>query len=89
MSDTLSLQVLSLNLTNLVILIVLKALILAAGFFGAGAWKGGHQYGRSLEGEALKMYKIVTVTHIWQLHCFVRCLYRVLCIRVVSVGMWN
>ncbi|XP_026749581.1 uncharacterized protein LOC113510329 isoform X2 [Galleria mellonella] len=42
-------QVLSLNLTNLVILIVLKALILAAGFFGAGAWKGGHHYGRSLE----------------------------------------
>ncbi|KAJ8719510.1 hypothetical protein PYW08_011685 [Mythimna loreyi] len=43
-------QVLSLNLTNLVILIVLKALILAAGFFGAGAWKGGHgYYGRSLD----------------------------------------
>nr|XP_021204979.2 uncharacterized protein LOC105841941 isoform X2 [Bombyx mori] len=42
-------QVLSLNLTNLVILIVLKALVLAAGFFGAGAWKGGHYYGRSLE----------------------------------------
>ncbi|KAI8432073.1 hypothetical protein MSG28_004592 [Choristoneura fumiferana] len=42
-------QVLSLNLTNLVILIVLKALILAAGFFGAGAWKGGHHYGRSLD----------------------------------------
>ncbi|VVD05033.1 unnamed protein product [Leptidea sinapis] len=42
-------QVLSLNLTNLVILIVLKALILAAGFFGAGAWKG-HHYGRSLDG---------------------------------------
>ncbi|XP_023952885.2 uncharacterized protein LOC112056663 isoform X2 [Bicyclus anynana] len=41
-------QVLSLNLTNLVILIVLKALVLAAGFFGAGAWKG-HNYGRSLE----------------------------------------
>ncbi|CAG9583114.1 unnamed protein product [Danaus chrysippus] len=41
-------QVLSLNLTNLVILIVLKALILAAGFFGAGAWKG-HHYGRSLD----------------------------------------
>ncbi|XP_063538426.1 uncharacterized protein LOC134747732 isoform X2 [Cydia strobilella] len=41
-------QVLSLNLTNLVILIVLKALILAAGFFGAGAWKGGHHYARSL-----------------------------------------
>ncbi|XP_047997930.1 uncharacterized protein LOC125235416 isoform X2 [Leguminivora glycinivorella] len=42
-------QVLSLNLTNLVILIVLKALILAAGFFGAGAWKGGHHYARSLD----------------------------------------
>ncbi|CAB3244489.1 unnamed protein product [Arctia plantaginis] len=42
-------QVLSLNLTNLVILIILKALILAAGFFGAGAWKGGHYYGRSLD----------------------------------------
>ncbi|CAK1543018.1 unnamed protein product [Leptosia nina] len=41
-------QVLSLNLTNLVILIVLKALVLAAGFFGAGAWKG-HHYGRSLD----------------------------------------
>lgn len=44
---------LSLNLTNLVILVVLKALILAAGFFGAGAWKGGHGYGRSLEGELI------------------------------------
>ncbi|XP_013161880.1 PREDICTED: uncharacterized protein LOC106113592 [Papilio xuthus] len=41
-------QVLSLNLTNLVILIILKALILAAGFFGAGAWKGNH-YGRSID----------------------------------------
>ncbi|XP_022114708.2 uncharacterized protein LOC110992983 isoform X2 [Pieris rapae] len=41
-------QVLSLNLTNLVILIVLKALVLAAGFFGAGAWKG-HHYARSFE----------------------------------------
>ncbi|XP_045452066.1 uncharacterized protein LOC123661114 [Melitaea cinxia] len=41
-------QVLSLNLTNLVILIVLKALILAAGFFGAGAWKGNY-YARSLD----------------------------------------
>ncbi|RVE46957.1 hypothetical protein evm_008341 [Chilo suppressalis] len=41
-------QVLSLNLTNLVILIVLKALILAAGFFGAGAWKGNH-YARNLD----------------------------------------
>ncbi|CAK1582903.1 unnamed protein product [Parnassius mnemosyne] len=41
-------QVLSLNLTNLVILIILKALILAAGFFGAGTWNGNH-YGRSID----------------------------------------
>ncbi|CAF4856246.1 unnamed protein product [Pieris macdunnoughi] len=48
-------QVLSLNLTNLVILIVLKALVLAAGFFGAGAWKG-HHYARSFEGNKNASY---------------------------------
>ncbi|KAK5643573.1 hypothetical protein RI129_007418 [Pyrocoelia pectoralis] len=42
-------QVVSLNLTNLVVLVLLKALIFAAGSLGAGAWKGG--YGRSLDGE--------------------------------------
>ncbi|XP_068630639.1 uncharacterized protein [Battus philenor] len=48
-------QVLSLNLTNLVILVILKALILAAGFFGAGAWKGYH-YGRSIDENSNAVY---------------------------------
>ncbi|KAB0800172.1 hypothetical protein PPYR_08052 [Photinus pyralis] len=42
-------QVVSLNVTNLVVLVLLKALIFAAGSLGAGAWKGG--YARSLDGE--------------------------------------
>ncbi|KAF7287203.1 hypothetical protein GWI33_002024 [Rhynchophorus ferrugineus] len=42
-------QVVSLNVTNLLILILLKALIFAAGSLGAGHFKGG--YGRSLDGE--------------------------------------
>lgn len=42
-------QVVSLNLTNLLVLILLKALIFAAGSLGAGTWKGG--YGRSSDGE--------------------------------------
>lgn len=37
-------QVVSLNLTNLFVLILLKALIFAAGSIGAETWKGG--YGR-------------------------------------------
>lgn len=42
-------QVVSLNLTNLFVLILLKALIFAAGSLGAGTWKGG--YARSVDGE--------------------------------------
>lgn len=42
-------QVVSLNLTNLVVLVLLKALIFAAGSLGAGTWKGG--YGRSDDGD--------------------------------------
>lgn len=38
------LQVLSLNLTNLLILVLLKALIFAAGLVGAGNWG---QYARA------------------------------------------
>lgn len=45
-------QVLSLNLTNLLILLFLKAIIFAAGLIGAGSWG---QYGRSLDnGETTK-----------------------------------
>lgn len=39
-------QVLSLNLTNLLILLFLKAIIFAAGLIGAGSWG---QYARSLD----------------------------------------
>lgn len=46
-------QVLSLNLTNLLILLFLKAIIFAAGLIGAGSWG---QYARSLDnGENEKM----------------------------------
>ncbi|XP_039495762.1 uncharacterized protein LOC120454486 [Drosophila santomea] len=41
-------QVLSLNLTNLLIIILLKVLIISAGMLGAGHWSGhGYGYGRS------------------------------------------
>lgn len=42
-------QVVALNLTNLFVLVLLKALIFAAGSLGAGAWKGG--FARSGDGE--------------------------------------
>lgn len=42
-------QVVALNLTNLFVLVLLKALIFAAGSLGAGAWKGG--FGRSSDAE--------------------------------------
>lgn len=42
-------QVVALNLTNLFVLVLLKALIFAAGSLGAGAWKGG--FARSNDGE--------------------------------------
>ncbi|XP_044254731.1 uncharacterized protein LOC123005157 [Tribolium madens] len=42
-------QVVSLNLTNLLVLVLLKALIFAAGSLGTGTWKGG--LGRSSDGE--------------------------------------
>lgn len=47
--DSGSSQVISLNLTNLLVLVLLKALIFAAGSIGAGTWKGG--YARSNDGE--------------------------------------
>lgn len=47
--DNGSSQVVSLNLTNLLVLVLLKALIFAAGSIGAGTWKGG--YARSADGE--------------------------------------
>ncbi|ALC47044.1 CG12420 [Drosophila busckii] len=41
-------QVLSLNLTNLLIIVLLKVLIFSAGLLGAGHWSGyGYGYGRS------------------------------------------
>ncbi|XP_023174284.2 uncharacterized protein LOC111601773 isoform X1 [Drosophila hydei] len=43
-------QVLSLNLTNLLIIVLLKVLIFSAGLLGAGHWSGmgyGHGYARS------------------------------------------
>ncbi|KAH8247394.1 hypothetical protein KR038_003708 [Drosophila bunnanda] len=44
-------QVLSLNLTNLLIIILLKVLIFTAGMLGAGHWTGyGNGYGRSAGG---------------------------------------
>lgn len=43
-------QVISLNLTNLFVLILLKALIFAAGAIGAETWKGG--YGRHNDEES-------------------------------------
>lgn len=42
-------QVLSLNLTNLLILLFLKAIIFAAGLIGAGSWG---QYARSLDADS-------------------------------------
>ncbi|XP_071056607.1 uncharacterized protein [Onthophagus taurus] len=42
-------QVVSLNLTNLLVLVLLKALIFAAGSLGAGHWRGG--FSRSNDGE--------------------------------------
>lgn len=46
-TETGSSQVVSLNLTNLLVLVLLKALIFAAGSLGANTWKGG--LGRSNE----------------------------------------
>ncbi|KAG7302214.1 hypothetical protein JYU34_013692 [Plutella xylostella] len=79
-------QVLSLNLTNLVILVVLKALILAAGFFGAGAWKG-HHYGRSLEDNLNATYISEDELYLYLAYLSGRqsgrygCLYRLACAR--------
>ncbi|KAG5897154.1 hypothetical protein JTB14_020883 [Gonioctena quinquepunctata] len=42
-------QIVSLNLTNLLVLVLLKALIFAAGTLGAGHLKGG--YARTMDGE--------------------------------------
>lgn len=43
-------QVLSLNLTNLLILVLLKALIFAAGAIGVGSLKSGHGHYSRNEG---------------------------------------
>ncbi|XP_060804013.1 uncharacterized protein LOC106140545 [Amyelois transitella] len=88
-------QVLSLNLTNLVILIVLKALILAAGFFGAGAWKGGHHYGRSLDEN--KNASFITEDELLLYLGYLSgqqskdygCLYRLSCNRPEQAGMYS
>ncbi|KAI8432082.1 hypothetical protein MSG28_004592 [Choristoneura fumiferana] len=88
-------QVLSLNLTNLVILIVLKALILAAGFFGAGAWKGGHHYGRSLDDNMNVSY--VTEDEILMYLSYLigqqtqhfGCLYRLACQKPEQAAMYS
>ncbi|XP_053608828.1 uncharacterized protein LOC128674359 isoform X2 [Plodia interpunctella] len=88
-------QVLSLNLTNLVILIVLKALILAAGFFGAGAWKGGHHYGRSLDDN--KNASFITEEELLLYLSYLTgqqskdygCLYRMSCKKPEQAGMYS
>ncbi|KAM3962020.1 uncharacterized protein ACR2FA_003915 [Aphomia sociella] len=88
-------QVLSLNLTNLVILIVLKALILAAGFFGAGAWKGGHHYGRSLDDNKNATY--ITEDEILLYLSYLTgqqskdytCLYKISCEKPQQIGMYS
>lgn len=46
-------QVVALNLTNLFVLVLLKALIFAAGSLGAGAWKGGFARSNEEEGKWL------------------------------------
>ncbi|KAL4711158.1 hypothetical protein ACJJTC_009529 [Scirpophaga incertulas] len=87
-------QVLSLNLTNLVILIVLKALILAAGFFGAGAWKGNH-YARSLDDNLNASY--ITEDEILLYLSYLSgqhrkdygCLYRVACQKPEQAAMYS
>ncbi|KAH8318057.1 hypothetical protein KR074_004530 [Drosophila pseudoananassae] len=46
-------QVLSLNLTNLLIIVLLKVLIFSAGMLGAGHWSGyGYGYGRGSTGRS-------------------------------------
>ncbi|KAJ0176203.1 hypothetical protein K1T71_008377 [Dendrolimus kikuchii] len=87
-------QVLSLNVTNLVILIILKALILAAGFFGAGAWKSGHYYGRSIDDNKNAAY--VTEDEILLYLSYLTgqqnkdygCLYRLSCQRPQQAGLY-
>lgn len=52
-------QILSLNLTNLLILVLLKALIFAAGLIGAGNWG---QYARARNFDC--KYQVVFVSNI-------------------------
>lgn len=49
-------QVLSLNLTSLLIIVLLKALIFATGLLGAGNW-GQYGRGRSLENSELSEFR--------------------------------
>uniref|UniRef100_A0A1A9V924 Uncharacterized protein n=1 Tax=Glossina austeni TaxID=7395 RepID=A0A1A9V924_GLOAU len=45
-------QVLNLNITNLIVILLLKVLIFTAGLLGAGHWGGyGYNYGRSNDNE--------------------------------------
>ncbi|XP_072936168.1 uncharacterized protein [Epargyreus clarus] len=87
-------QVLSLNLTNLVILIVLKALILAAGFFGAGAWKG-HHYARSLDDNKNASYITEDEILLYLSYLAGRqskdygCLYRLSCQKPQQAGLYS
>lgn len=54
-------QVLSLNLTSLLVIVLLKALIFATGVLGTGNW-GQYGRGRGLEGSELTSLKKVDVT---------------------------
>ncbi|XP_031636410.1 uncharacterized protein LOC116349214 [Contarinia nasturtii] len=47
-------QILSLNLTNLLILVMLKALIFAAGLIGAGNWGGQYARARALDSSFIR-----------------------------------
>lgn len=48
-------QVLSLNLTSLLVIVLLKALIFSTGLLGAGNW-GQYGRGRTLEGSELSQF---------------------------------
>jgi len=50
-------QILSLNLTNLLVLVLLKALIFAAGIIGAGSW-AQYARGRSYDGKIVNSNEI-------------------------------
>jgi hypothetical protein len=86
-------EVLTLNLTNLLILIVLKAIIFGIGlfYFGGVSFKGGndhgHGWGRSLEGKEGKNGSIMTQSELLLMLTYVLgsatdnydCMFRVAC----------